>query len=204
VRLLAVCFASADSPQGPLKRALHTSFLRPPGCADGADYLRSLPRASSSLPWLCFFSRSSRSLELWVRFLLEDGAIDLEDASYRGYVHRGHINGFFDQERAAGEHVLARNLMPVLVLRVVEFSEEGSAQRHMSVVNFTEPVEGHSPSLFTLSSKGCFPTCSEGDKARVRRGTACRAPTVALRYQRGRIPGQAIEDRLGWAVGWMC
>lgn len=82
---------------------------------------------------------------LCVRFLLEHGAIELEDASRRGYVHRGHITGFigvFDQERAAGEHVLARNLMSVLVLRVVEFSEEGCAQRHMNVVNFTEPVEG--------------------------------------------------------------
>jgi len=33
-----------------------------------------------------------------------------------------------DDERAAGEHVLPRDLVPVLVLRVVKFPEESRAQ----------------------------------------------------------------------------
>src|SRR5713101_2627842 len=79
------------------------------------------------LPLVLLLQHLVQGFPLRVRLLLEDGAIHLEDASHGGYVHRSHVasfSGILDQERAAGEHVLPRNRMTVLVLRVVKFPQE--------------------------------------------------------------------------------
>jgi hypothetical protein len=107
-----------------------------------------------------------------------------------------------------------RLLACVLEVGILPHGRLKRAQRHMNVVNFTEPVEGPFTVLCSRSRPtDSFPrlwekfqdghwedatvVChSEGDKARVRTG--------ALRSQRRRILGQAIKDRLGWVVGWMC
>jgi hypothetical protein len=101
----------------------------------GPDHFRYWPpqvfrSESSSLPWLCFLSRFQR-LPLRVRILLEDAVIHLERAFHSGEVHRFCVSGLvwiLDDERAAGEHVLPRDLVPVLVFRVVKFPEESRAQ----------------------------------------------------------------------------
>ncbi len=57
-----------------------------------------------------------------------------------------------DDERAAGEHVLPRDLVPVLVLRVVKFPEESRAQWHVlgsAILCSDREVQGRDQSAST-------------------------------------------------------